>query len=131
MSDIDKKRILTEKQKRFIDYYIKYADATKAAIEAGYSKNSARQIGSENLSKLDNYIQSKLREKEKERIASQDEVLRYFTTIMRNAGEDTNDRTRCAEALAKINGMFREKVSLEVEQDKPFEVNVNIKKNDK
>ncbi len=128
MSDIDKEKILTEKQKRFIDYYIKYADATKAAVEAGYSKKTARQIGSENLSKLNSYIQVKLKEKEKERIASQDEVLRYFTSIMRNAVEDTNDRTRCAEALAKINGMFREKVELQSSQEKPFEVNISIKK---
>ena len=119
---------LTEKQKRFIDYYIQYADATKAAIKAGYSKNTARKIGSENLSKLDNYIKAKLNDKEKERIASQNEVLEYFTDIMRKETEDTNDRTRCAEALAKINGMFREKVDLEIEQDKPFEVNINIKK---
>ena len=128
MPEEKKEKKLTEKQKRFIDYYIEFADAKKAAIEAGYSEKTAKQIGSENLTKLYPYIQEKLKEKEKERIASQDEVLRYFTAIMRNAGEDTNDRTRCAEALAKINGMFREKVDLQVEQDKPFEVNINIKK---
>ena len=47
---------LTEKQRRFIDYYIEYADAKKSAIEAGYSKNTAKQIGNENLTKLDRYI---------------------------------------------------------------------------
>ena len=117
---------LTEKQKRFIDYYIQYADATKAAIEAGYSKKTAKVIGCENLTKLNQYIQSKLEQKDKERIASQDEILQYFTTIMRKTTEDTNDRTKCAEVLGKRYGMFKE--NIEIESDKPFEVNINIRK---
>ena len=119
---------LTEKQKRFIDYYIQYADATKAAIEAGYSKKTARIIGCENLTKLNNYIQEKLKQKEDERIASQNEILQYFTEIMRKKSEDTNDRTKCAELLGKINGMFREKIDMNVDQDKPFEVNITVRK---
>ncbi len=42
---------LTPKQLRFIDEYLIDLNATQAAIRAGYSKNSARQIGVENLSK--------------------------------------------------------------------------------
>ena len=44
-------RNLTPKQLRFIDEYLIDLNATQAAIRAGYSKNSARQIGVENLSK--------------------------------------------------------------------------------
>ena len=35
---------LTEKQKRFCDEYLIDLNATQAAIRAGYSKRSARQI---------------------------------------------------------------------------------------
>ena len=42
---------LTPKQNRFVDEYLIDLNATQAAIRAGYSKNSARQIGDENLSK--------------------------------------------------------------------------------
>ena len=42
---------LTPKQQRFIDEYLVDLNATQAAIRAGYSRNSARQIGVENLSK--------------------------------------------------------------------------------
>ncbi len=42
---------LTAKQERFVDEYLVDLNATQAAIRAGYSKNSARQIGDENLSK--------------------------------------------------------------------------------
>ncbi|WP_161935081.1 terminase small subunit, partial [Lactococcus lactis] len=36
---------LTEKQKRFCDEYIKLGNATQAAINAGYSKRTARSQG--------------------------------------------------------------------------------------
>jgi phage terminase small subunit len=42
---------LTEKQKKFVEEYVIDLNATQAAIRAGYSKNSARQIATENLSK--------------------------------------------------------------------------------
>ncbi|MBN1999030.1 terminase small subunit [candidate division KSB1 bacterium] len=42
---------MTVKQKKFIDEYLACNNATQAAIRAGYSLKSARQIGTENLSK--------------------------------------------------------------------------------
>jgi len=42
---------LEPKQESFCAEYMIDLNATQAAIRAGYSKNSARQIGSENLSK--------------------------------------------------------------------------------
>lgn len=117
---------LTELQKRFIDFYIETANATKACEMAGYKGKNLNRIGSENLSKLDKFIKVKLQEKEKERIASQDEVLIYFTEIMRDDKNDVSDRTKCAELLGKRFGLFKDK--LELEQNKPFEVNISIKK---
>lgn len=42
---------LTEKQKKFCKYLASGLNATQAAIKAGYSAKTARQMGSENLSK--------------------------------------------------------------------------------
>ena len=42
---------LSSKQQRFVDEYLIDLNATQAAIRAGYSQKTARQIGSENLSK--------------------------------------------------------------------------------
>lgn len=42
---------LTVKQKRFIEEYLIALNATQAAIRAGYSPNSAKEIGCENLTK--------------------------------------------------------------------------------
>ncbi|MFR6454907.1 MAG: terminase small subunit, partial [Peptoniphilus lacrimalis] len=42
---------LTIKQKKFADEYIKTGNATQSAINAGYSKKTARVTGAENLTK--------------------------------------------------------------------------------
>ncbi len=114
IKDYDK---LTEKQKRFIDYYIETANATESAKKAGYSKKTAKNIGAENLTKLNIFIQEKLQEKEDKRIASQEEVLQYLTAVMRGEEKDQfgldaslQDRTKCAELLGKRYGIFKEKV---------------------
>lgn len=45
--------MLTAKQQRFVDEYLIDLNATQAAIRAGYSADTARAIGSENLTKPD------------------------------------------------------------------------------
>lgn len=45
--------MLNPKQERFCQEYVIDLNATQAAIRAGYSKKTARQIGEQNLSKLD------------------------------------------------------------------------------
>lgn len=44
---------MTPKQQRFVEEYLIDLNATQAAIRAGYSADTARQMGSENLSKPD------------------------------------------------------------------------------
>ena len=51
---------LTEKQELFCQRYLIDFNATKAAIEAGYSPDTARSIGCENLTKPD--IQARIAE---------------------------------------------------------------------
>lgn len=82
---------LTEKQKRFADYYIETANATEAALRANYSKNTAKEIGCENLTKphIRAYIDKKISKKDNKRIASQNEVLSFLTAAMR--GELTEE----------------------------------------
>ena len=110
---------LTEKQKRFIDYYIETANATESAKRAGYSSKTAKNIGAENLTKLNYFIQERLQQLENDRIASQEEVLKYLTKVMRGEEKDQfgldaslQDRTKCAELLGKRYGTFKEKVEV-------------------
>lgn len=85
---------LTLKQQRFADEYIISGNATEAAIKAGYTEKSARSIGQENLTKPDikKYIDERLSDLEKKKIATQDEVLQYLTSVMR--GEQTEQTLR-------------------------------------
>lgn len=110
---------LTEKQKRFIDYYIETANATESAKRAGYSSKTAKNIGAENLTKLNYFIQERLKQLEDNRIASQEEVLQYLTKVMRGEEKDQfgldaslQDRTKCAELLGKRYGTFKEQIDV-------------------
>src|SRR5690348_12161649 len=47
------KDALSPRQRRFVEEYLVDLNATKAAIRAGYSERTARQMAAENLSKPD------------------------------------------------------------------------------
>lgn len=84
---------LTPKQKAFADYYLETGNATEAAKRAGYSENSAKQIGTENLSKpsISQYIAERQKQLEDKRIADISEVLQFFTSVMRGEVKDQFD----------------------------------------
>ena len=129
---------LTEKQKRFADYYIETGNMTEAAIKAGYSKKTARVIGQENLLKpaIKNYIDEKLKELEGKRVASATEVMQLLTSAMRGELEEEvvvvesigdycsearvvkkkiglKDRIKAAELIGKRHRLFTDKVQVD------------------
>jgi phage terminase small subunit len=126
---------LTEKQKRFADYYIETGNATESAIRAGYSEKTAKEIGYENLTKphIRQYIDERLAKKENEQIAKQDEILSYLSSIMRGEQREqvligegkgaqsitdmdisAKDRIKAAELLGKRYGLWVDKQELDV-----------------
>jgi len=74
---------MNEKQKRFCDEYLKDLNATKAAIRAGYSKETARQIGYENLTKpyIQKYLKSKIKKIEKKNELTIEKVINELQKI--------------------------------------------------
>ena len=76
---------LTEKQRRFVDYYVEMGNKTEAAKKAGYSEKTAASIGDENLRKpaIKAAIDTRLKELEDKRIAKADEVLQFLTSTLR------------------------------------------------
>lgn len=74
---------LTKKQKLFCEEYLIDLNATQAAIRAGYSVNSAREIGSENLTKPDirAYIDKALAERSKRTGINADRVVQELAKI--------------------------------------------------
>lgn len=78
---------LTEKQRLFCLYYIQDHNATIAAIKAGYSKDTARIIGAQNLSKLN----------------IKNELKRLLGLIGKEIFTETIDIYRQQEAIAFAN----------------------------
>jgi phage terminase small subunit len=74
---------LTKKQKQFVDEYLVDLNATQAAIRAGYSTASARQIADENMSKPDikNAIEKALAERSKRTGVNADRVILELAKI--------------------------------------------------
>lgn len=72
---------LTHKQRLFVDHYLQCWNATEAALLAGYSEKSARQTGSENLSKP--YIAEAIKQRLVDNAMSAEEVLSRMSDIAR------------------------------------------------
>ncbi|MDN5468621.1 MAG: terminase small subunit [Lactococcus raffinolactis] len=134
---------LTEKQKKFADYYIELGNATQAAIKAGYSKRTANRIGPQNLSKLviSEYIEIRLSELAKGRLMTVQRALEISasiaegdpqTFIYREIDSKTDEvileekkqyspkieeRQKSLEHILKVNGAFdRDKNDKAIEQ---------------
>lgn len=80
---------LSNKQQAFIDSYLTHWNATRAAIEAGYSKRTARAIGAENLTKPD--ISKEIAARKAESHMSADEAMARLSDMARASIADFAD----------------------------------------
>jgi phage terminase small subunit len=113
-----KERQITPQQKAFADYFIELGNMEQAAIKAGYSPRYARGNAHKlvAISCIKTYLDKREKEIEDKRIAKSEEVLKYFTSVMRGEIKDQFDldaplqeRTRAAEALAKRYRLYDSK----------------------
>lgn len=97
---------LTHKQKLFVQFY--QGNATEAAIKAGYSEKTAREIGRQNLTKLDilNAIQERSKQTIGDAIACREDLQRFWTARMRDESLEMKDRLKSSELLGKSLGVF-------------------------
>ncbi len=91
---------LTAKQKKFVEEYLIDLNATQAAIRAGYSTESAKEIGCENLTKpnVKAEIDKAIAERSRRTGINQDRVLRELAKI---AFVNPNDVINFNEATVK------------------------------
>ncbi|OOZ34946.1 terminase small subunit [Solemya velesiana gill symbiont] len=106
---------LSPRQIRFINEYLIDRNGTQAAIRAGYSRKTARQIATENLSKphIRAVIDQKCRETEERLQVQRDDVLRGLLSAFMWAREQ-------GQPMAMIAAM-REVGKLLGYYDKPVE----------
>ena len=127
---------MTEKQRRFCDEYLRDCNAAQAAIRAGYSKKTSKQIGQKLLTKIDlrAYVDAQLEKIRSEKIADAQEVMEYLTSVMRGehteqtlqlAGDGVQqiseikvaarERLKAAELLGKRYALFTEKIEGDID----------------
>ncbi|HFI0131004.1 TPA: terminase small subunit [Streptococcus suis] len=125
---------LTLKQQRFADEYITCGNATEAAIKAGYSGKYANTNASKLLQNttIKSYIDERLEELKSEKVADQQEVLEYLTSVMRGQTQEqtlcsigelgqqiididvgAKDRIKAAELLGKRHRLWTDKQEVE------------------
>lgn len=142
---------LTEKQKRFCDYYIETGNATESYKRAGYKCNSENvyNVNASRLlinAKIKLYIDNKIANKDNKRIASQDEVLEFLTSVQRGEVMEeivcpdgmggifrqdkivsVTDRIKAATMLAKRYGLDKCKAEIE---DSNIKINITDSEED-
>ena len=124
---------LTLKQQKFADEYIISGNAEEAAIKAGYSEKYARGNAYKLVafSGIKTYIEERLAQLNSEKIADQEEILQYLTSVMRGEYREqtlvgmgqgfqettyidvgAKDRIKAAELLGKRYSMWTDKQEL-------------------
>lgn len=130
-------RKLTPKQQAFADYYIELGNATEAYLkaypnvkkEATARANASRLLTNANVS---DYIAERMEQLKSERVADQQEILEYYTSVLRGElkepvlvldGDGTQKveylpptftaRNKAAEQLGKRYAMWTEKQQVE------------------
>lgn len=125
------------KQQRFADEYIISGNATQAAVKAGYSSKYANTNASKLLQNttIKSYIDERLAQLASDKVATQEEVLTYLTSVMRGETQEqtlcsigelgqevididvgAKDRIKAAELLGKRFRMWTEKVETDITQ---------------
>lgn len=109
---------LNRRQQLFAEAYIECGNATEAAKRAGYSEKNADVTGPRLLRNvgISEYIARRTREHDEAMVASADEVMRFFSSVMRGKVKDQfglnaslTDRINAGKELMKryaaANGM--------------------------
>lgn len=127
---------MTEKQKMFCDEYLIDLNGTRAykAVYSNIKSDNAAAVRASRLldqKDINEYIQKRLKELESKRVATVQEIMEYYTSVMRGestssvlalAGDgvqevikkppDEKERLKAAEALARRFGLFKDNVDI-------------------
>ena len=110
--------MLTPNQKAFADYFVECGNGSEAAKRAGYSAKTAAATASRLLTNVNvsAYIEQRMAQQDAERVASADEVLRFYSSVMRGQEKDAfgldpslADRLKAADSLMKRYAIGAEK----------------------
>ena len=121
---------LTPKQQRFVEEYLIDLNATQAAIRAGYSEKTAKEIGSENLTKP-NIAKAIAEAQEKLSNKAQVTVEMVVQGLLNEAKDLSEGSTQSARVsawahLGKHLGMFKDKVEHTGKDGGPIDLSLKV-----
>lgn len=121
---------LTDKQEAFVKEYLIDLNATQAAIRAGYSKDTAKEIGCQNLTKLNvqEALQTAMQERSDRTEITQDMVISELAKIafldIRQAFDDSGELLNIPdmpeEVARAVGGMDLSKIGKGQDSDPEF-----------
>ena len=121
---------LTPKQQRFVEEYLIDLNATQAAIRAGYSEKTAKEIGSENLTKP-NIAKAIAEAQEKLSNKAQVTVEMVVQGLLNEAKDLSEGSTQSARVsawahLGKHLGMFKDKIEHTGPNGGPIDLSLKV-----
>ena len=97
---------MTERQKKFSEYYAQCGNAAQSAIQAGYSKKYANTNASKLLQNttITEYIKQLTEDAQTARIMTARERQALLSDIANDKQNDLSDRIRAIDTLNKMTG---------------------------
>lgn len=106
---------MTERQKKFAEYYAQCGNAAQSAIQAGYSEKYAGQNADKLLknTNIADYIRTLTEAAQTARIMTARERQALLSDIARDKENEPSDRIRAVDTLNKMTGEYTQKVSID------------------
>lgn len=107
---------MTERQKKFAEYYAQCGNAAQSAIQAGYSEKYAGQNADKLLknTNIADYIRELTEAAQTARIMTARERQAILSDIAKDKQNELSDRIRAIDTLNKMTGEYTQKIQAEV-----------------
>ena len=106
---------MTERQKKFAEYYAQCGNAAQSAIQAGYSKKYANTNASKLLQNttITEYIKQLTEDAQTARIMTARERQALLSDMAKDKANELSDRIRAIDTLNKMTGEYTQKISID------------------
>ena len=107
---------MTERQKKFAEYYAQCGNTVQSAIKAGYSEAYANSTACKMLenARVAEYIKQLTEDAQTARIMTARERQALLSDIAKDGKNDPADRIRAVDTLNKMTGEYVAKIQAEV-----------------